>query len=126
MHNHALTVLNLKDPATQMRKTSRLHPRQSFDGCSRPVNLALHACAFTIAEMNSQDPRPTRPAFMSPEAMIGTGVTIAMIGLLFLLLGLAQYMREVKDASVILLPLGALLLIAGVLAWASARSRTKR
>ena len=63
---------------------------------------------------------------MSPEAMIGTGITIAMIGLLFLLLGLAQYMREVKAATIILLPLGLLLLVAGVLAWTFARSRIKR
>jgi len=76
--------------------------------------------------MNPEDPRPTRTAFMSPEAMIGTGITIAMIGLLFLLLGLAQYMREVKAATIILLPLGILLLVAGVLAWTFARSRIKR
>ena len=52
---------------------------------------------------------------MSAEAVIGTGMTVAMIGLLFVLLGWAQHMREVKAAAWVLLPLGAGLLILGMI-----------
>jgi hypothetical protein len=53
---------------------------------------------------------------MSAEARIGTGITIAMIGLLFVMLGWAQHMREVKEAAFILLAIGAVLLVAGAIA----------
>ncbi len=53
---------------------------------------------------------------MAPQAMIGTGITIAMIGLLFLMLAWAQHMRELNEASVILLPVGAALLVLGAFA----------
>jgi len=53
---------------------------------------------------------------MSAEALIGTGITIAMIGVLFVMLGWAQHMREAKEAAWILLPIGAVLLIVGGIA----------
>ena len=52
---------------------------------------------------------------MSAEAVIGTGMTIAMLGLLFVLLGWAQHMREVPAAAWILLPIGAGMLLLGLI-----------
>ncbi len=48
--------------------------------------------------------------------MIGIGITIGAIGVLFLMLGWAQHMRQVYDAAWILLPIGAVLLVVGGLA----------
>ena len=53
---------------------------------------------------------------MSAEAVIGTGVTIAALGVLCLLLGWAQVMREQHGAAWILLALGAVMLVAGAMA----------
>ena len=50
---------------------------------------------------------------MSAEAVIGTGVTIAALGVLFLLLGWAQSMRDVHSAAWTLLAIGAVLLLGG-------------
>lgn len=67
--------------------------------------------------MNPSAPSPApRKTFMSAEAMIGTGITVGMIGLLFVMLGWAQHMREAKEAAWILLPIGAVLLIVGAIA----------
>ena len=66
--------------------------------------------------MESSDPIPpqkTRRSF-SAEAVIGTGVTIAAIGVLFLLLGWAQAMRQVPSAAMILLVIGAICVAVGV------------
>ena len=63
---------------------------------------------------------------MSVEAIVGTGITIAMIGLLLLLLGWAQHMREVQEATWVLLPFGAVLLLAGGLTAAFARLWKRR
>ena len=57
---------------------------------------------------------PTRR--MSAEAVIGTGVTIAALGVLCLLLGWAQIMREQHGPAWILLAIGAVLLVVGGLA----------
>ncbi len=59
---------------------------------------------------------------MSAEAVIGTGVTIASLGVLFLLLGCAQSMRDQEGAAWILLGIGAVMLVAGGLAAAMAQS----
>ena len=56
-------------------------------------------------------PAPVRR--MSAEAVIGTGVTIAAIGVLFLLLGWAQSMRDQHSAAWILLGIGAVMLVVG-------------
>lgn len=79
----------------------------------------------TNAEEPSEPPHPVmveEPAEtrtprrrFSAEGVVGTGVSIAMLGLLCLLLGWAQVMRHVPTAGWILLGLGALFLVAGVL-----------
>lgn len=53
---------------------------------------------------------------MSAEAVIGTGVTIGALGVLCLLLGWAQSMREQHSAAWILLAIGAVMLVVGVIA----------
>lgn len=66
--------------------------------------------------MNTTERAPvSRKKKMSAEAVIGTGITIAMIGLLFAMLGWAQHMREAKEAAWMLLPLGAVLLVIGLI-----------
>ena len=59
---------------------------------------------------------------MSAEAVIGTGVTIAALGVLFLLLGWAQSMRDQHSAAWILLGIGAVMLVVGGLAAGFAQS----
>lgn len=77
--------------------------------------------------MDNPDPTtpPRNPRF-SAEAVVGTGITIASLGVLLLLLGLAQTMREVHAAASILLPIGAVMLIAGGIAAATARGQKGR
>jgi hypothetical protein len=53
---------------------------------------------------------------MSAEAVIGTGITIAALGVMFLLLGWAQSMRQEGTAAFILLALGAVMLVVGGMA----------
>ena len=50
---------------------------------------------------------------MSPQAIIGLGVTVAWLGLLCLMLGWAEALRQVPAAARIWLPLGAVLMIGG-------------
>jgi len=50
---------------------------------------------------------------MSSSAVIGLGITLFALGILFLLLGWAQSMREVHSASSILLTIGAVLSVIG-------------
>ena len=50
---------------------------------------------------------------MSAEAVIGTGVTIASLGVLLLLLGCAQSMRQEYGAAWVLLIVGAVALVIG-------------
>ena len=59
---------------------------------------------------------------MSAEAVIGTGVTIAALGVLFLLLGWAQMMREEEAAGWILLTIGGVMFVVGAVAAAFAQS----
>lgn len=68
---------------------------------------------------------PTRSTpGISAEAIIGTGVTVAATGVLFLLLGWAQMMRDVHPASWILLALGAVcVVVGGITAAAAPRKR---
>ena len=63
---------------------------------------------------------------MSPESMIGTGITIASLGLLGLLLGWAQQMREVPQWAMVWFALGAVLAIVGLLIVAIAGARKRR
>ena len=59
---------------------------------------------------------------MSAEAVIGTGVTIAAVGVMLLLLGWAQSMREEHTAAWIFLGIGAVMLVVGGLAAVFAHS----
>ena len=68
----------------------------------------------------------TRSSLISAEAIIGIGVTVGAIGLLFLLLGWAQFMRAAHDAAFILAPLGAVLMIVGGIAAFFGQSRKGR
>lgn len=72
-----------------------------------------------------EEPQKNRPAIFTPEAVVGTGITIASLGVMFLLLGWAQMMREVEAAAWILLPIGAVMLVAGGLAAAFAHAGKK-
>ena len=69
------------------------------------------------------DPQRSRTTRLSGEALIGLGITIGAFGLMFLLLGWAQYMREAKDSAVILLAIGAVMFVAGAI---GAMSGSKR
>ncbi len=62
------------------------------------------------------DPQQIRTKGLSGEAMIGLGITIGAFGLMFLLLGWAQYMRQAIDAAVILLTIGGVMFVAGAIA----------
>ena len=73
--------------------------------------------------MNTSEQQPDASALapvpirrMSAEAVIGTGVTIAALGVLFLLLGWAQSMREQPGAAWILLAIGGVMLVVGGMA----------
>ena len=78
--------------------------------------------------MDSSDPVPAaKPKrSFSAEAIIGTGVTIAAIGVLFLLLGWAQAMRQVESASWILLAIGAVCVALGAVVTLMAPKRKDR
>jgi uncharacterized membrane protein HdeD (DUF308 family) len=60
---------------------------------------------------------------MSATAIIGTGVSIAATGVLFLLLGFAQYLRDVMGAATVLLLIGAAFAVAGIVVAMMGRSR---
>ena len=60
------------------------------------------------------------------EAIMGAGITAAALGVLCLLLGSAQWMREVHSAAVIFLALGAVLLVGGGIVAGMGRSRKGR
>ena len=76
--------------------------------------------------MNNPEETPRAPiAFMSPEAVIGLGITIAWLGLLCLMLGWAQALRQVPASAWIWLPLGAVLMIVGGLGAVFGHSRKR-
>ncbi len=62
-----------------------------------------------------EKPRTPAPSSTSPEAIIGIGVTIASLGVLFLLLGWAQAMRQVHDAAWILIAIGGVAFVVGLI-----------
>lgn len=77
--------------------------------------------------MNTSDEAaPTRKAFMSAEAIIGSGITVAWLGLLCVMLGWAQWLRQVPAAPWIWLPLGAVLIVGGGLAAVLGHSAKRR
>jgi hypothetical protein len=80
-----------------------------------------------VATVNtSEKPARRQLLAMSSEAMIGTGITIASLGLLGLLLGWAQQMREVPNWAAVWCTLGAVLAILGLLIIAVGGVRKRR
>jgi len=73
-----------------------------------------------------EEAKHPRTTIFSPEAIIGLGITIASVGVMCLLLGFAQSLREVEKATWILVPLGAVLLVIGVLATLMARTGARK
>jgi hypothetical protein len=71
---------------------------------------------------------PNRPetAAISSEALVGLGITLAALGLLGLLLGLAQHMRSVPGAAMILCGIGAGLVVLGIIIAAAARAAKRQ
>ena len=72
------------------------------------------------------DPTTRESTSDSSEGIIGIGVTIGAIGVLFLLLGWAQSMREVPSAAMILCIIGAVFVVGGIVVAASGKSRKSR
>ncbi len=70
-------------------------------------------------------PAPGRRTF-SAEAVIGWGITMASTGILFLLLGWAQSMRQVPDAALVLAIIGAVFFVVGLIITLAGRSRGRR
>ena len=70
--------------------------------------------------------RPSESAAMSAEALVGLGITIAALGLLGLLLGLAQHMRSVPESAMLWLGVGAACVIVGGIIASAARARKRR
>ena len=58
---------------------------------------------------------------ISAEALIGTGITVSALGVMFLALSLAQYLREVKEAFWICFGIGIALFLFGLIIAATAR-----
>ena len=74
----------------------------------------------------SEKPRQSGTPMISSEALIGIGITIAELGLLCLMLALAEHLRSVPKIALIWLALGAVLVIVGGLTAAFARSKNRR
>jgi hypothetical protein len=70
--------------------------------------------------------KPRRFGTISPEAIVGIGITIAELGILCLLLGWAEHMRSVPTVAWIWLALGTALFVLGGLAAVSAGSKDRR
>ncbi|MCA1660471.1 MAG: hypothetical protein LC642_08070 [Verrucomicrobiaceae bacterium] len=70
--------------------------------------------------------QPVPPRRMSAEAFVGTGITVAALGFLFLMLGWAQHLREAEEGRAILLGIGAVLFGVGLLIWMAGGKRNRR
>ena len=75
---------------------------------------------------SSKNSSPLRLSSISSEAMIGIGITIAALGVLSLLLGLAEHLRSVPSVAAIWFVLGAVLAIVGGLFAGFAQIRKRR
>ena len=71
---------------------------------------------------NPEEPPASRTSLLSPEAAVGTGISVGALGLMFLLLGTAQLLREAHSAASVLFIIGAVLVVGGGLAILLARS----
>jgi|GEM_PF-1229035 len=76
--------------------------------------------------MNAEKTRRFEIPKMSPEALVGIGITVAWLGIMCLLLGWAEQMRSVPKVALIWLVLGAVLVIAGGLVAAVPRINERR
>ena len=77
--------------------------------------------------MNDSEKSPvTAPRFISAEAIIGIGITVAEFGVLCLLLGWAEHMRQVPAVAWMWLALGVVLVVVGGLAALFAWSKDRR
>lgn len=72
-----------------------------------------------------ENPRPSRGPLLSPEAIVGIGITVAELGILCLLLGWAEHMRAVPAVAWTWLVLGGVLFVLGGLAALSARPKNR-
>jgi hypothetical protein len=75
---------------------------------------------------SSKKSGPLRLSSISSEALIGIGITIAALGLLSLLLGLAEHLRSVPSVAAVWFALGAVLTIVGGLIAGFASFRKRR
>ena len=76
--------------------------------------------------MNAENPRsPGKSSSFSPEARIGTGITIAGLGLLGVLLGWAEHMRSEPGVGNGWLIVGAIFMIIGIIMALSGRSSAR-
>jgi uncharacterized membrane protein len=71
-------------------------------------------------------PNRSETAAISAEALVGLGITIAALGFLAVLLGLAQHMRSVPGSAALWLCLGAAMVVLGVVIAAASRARKRR
>jgi len=71
-------------------------------------------------------PNRSETAVISPEALVGLGITIGALGLLGLLLGLAQHMRSVPDGAMLWFGIGGSFVVLGGMIAAAARARKGR
>ncbi len=75
--------------------------------------------------MKTSEQSQQRAGFISAEAMVGLGFTVAWLGLLCLLLGWAEVLRQEMAVAWIWLPLGAIMMIAGLIAAMLGKSRKR-
>jgi hypothetical protein len=71
-------------------------------------------------------PNRSETAAISPEALVGLGITIGALGLLGLLLGWAQHMRSVPDGAMLWFGIGGGFVVLGGMIAAAARARKGR
>lgn len=76
--------------------------------------------------ISSEKPSQSESPAISSEAITGIGITIAALGLLCLLLGLAEHLRSVPKVAFIWFALGAVLAVVGSLIAAVAWSHSRR
>ncbi len=75
---------------------------------------------------NPEQPTTRGSSTISHEAFTGAGITVASLGVLFLLLGWAQWMRLERENSVVWLVLAAVFVVAGVVTAMIGQSRKRR
>lgn len=87
-----------------------------------PRGLLICACMNASKKPN----RLSETAAISPEALIGLGITIGALGLLGLMLGWAEQMRSVPKVAILWFGLGAAFVVLGGIIAALARIRKGR